>query len=380
MTMENQPLTANALINQLAARHPIDMDRAREVVDARLQQYQLPIYMRALLGIGAGLASLFLIGFIFVAFEPDEAAVFVIGAIFVLSAIGIHIYARRLEQHSAAESFLTQLSFTFIAAGKIMAVIGAVATGFFSLSDEFTVFLCMLLLTLSTYFVYDLYVDRLVSSVSTLAAGLFYLFEVLPGSEDLRVAIFFSAIAPVAFMMMVHPRVSRTYRPVSVALVAVAIGLGTVLAIEGGSLNAGDGFNREMNLAMLLPAISMMAVLAGTITWASGGHSALAKRPVQVGIVTTVVMGLALMASPMLAIALVVLGHAQHDRLVALAGTLYLPFSLFLYSRRLDLGLMNTGLLLLGQGLVLVAVYFIYKKWAFVDDAGPVLESPYDME
>ncbi|MFP6648930.1 MAG: DUF4401 domain-containing protein [Pirellulaceae bacterium] len=380
MTMENQPLTANALIDQLVARHTIDLDRAREVVDARLQHDLLPIYMRALLGIGAGLASLFLIGFVFVAFQPDEAVVFVVGVIFVLAAIRLHLYARRLEQHSAAESFLTQLSFTFIAAGKIMAVIGAVAAGVFSLSDELTVFLCMLLLTLSTYFVYDLYVDRLVSSVSTLAAGLFYLFEVLPGSEDLRVAVFFSVITPVAFTMMVHPRVSRTYRPVSVALVAVAIGLGTVLATDGGSLNAGDGFNREINLARLLPAISMMAVLVGTIAWASGGRSGLAKRPVQVGIVTTVVMGLTLMASPMLAIALVVLGHAQHDRLVALAGTLYLPYSLFLYSRRLDLGLMNTGLLLLGQGLVLVAVYFIYKKWAFVDDTGPVLESPYDMQ
>ena len=70
--MENQPLTANALIDQLAARHTIDLDRAREVVDARLQHDQLPIYMRALLGIGAGLARLFLIGFIFVAyFTPD---------------------------------------------------------------------------------------------------------------------------------------------------------------------------------------------------------------------------------------------------------------------------------------------------------------------
>jgi hypothetical protein len=96
--------------------------------------------------------------------------------------------------------------------------------------------------------------------------------------------------------------------------------------------------------------------------------------------VTTVLMGLALMASPMLAIALVVLGYAQHDRLVSLAGTLFLPFALFLYSRRLDLGLMNTGLLLLGQGLVLVAVYFIYKRWAFVDDAGPVPESASYME
>jgi hypothetical protein len=362
MTMENQPLTANALIDKLAARHPVDMDRAREVVDTRLQHNPLPIYMRVLLGIGAGLGSAFLIGFIFVA-SCGSAPWFMYGVVFVLAAIGLHLGVRRLKQDSAAASFLTQLSFTFIVTGKILVVIGAVEAEMFARNDELTVFLCMLFLTLGTYFVYDLYIDRLVSSVATLASGLFYLLGSFHGAD--YPAIFFSIITPIAFTMMAHPWVSRTYRPVSVALVVVALGLGTVVATIGNGL---------------LPAISMMAVLAGTIAWASGGRAALAKRPVQVGIVTTVVMGLALMASPMLAVALVVLGHAQHDRLVALAGTLYLPFSLFLYSRRLDLGLMNTGLLLLGQGLVLVAVYFIYKKWAFVDETVPLPESPYQME
>ena len=364
MTMKHQPLTANALIDQLAARHPVDMDRAREVVDTRLQQNPLPIYMRVLLGIGAGLGSAFLIGFIFVA-SCGSAPWFMYGVVFVLAAIGLHLGVRRLKQDSAAASFLTQLSFTFIVTGKILVVFGAVEAEMFARNDELTVFLCMLFLTLGTYFVYDLYIDRLVSSVATLASGLFYLFERFHGLDELQLAISFSIITPIAFTMMAHPWVSRTYRPVSVAMVVVALGLGTVVATIGNGL---------------LPAISMMAVLAGTIAWASGGRSALAKRPVQVGIVTTVVMGLAMMASPMLAVALVVLGHAQHDRLVALAGTLYLPFSLFLYARRLDLGLMNTGLLLLVQGLVLVAVYFIYKKWAFVDEAVPLPESPYRME
>tara|TARA_B100000809_G_scaffold232420_1_gene248306 strand:- start:1757 stop:2896 length:1140 start_codon:yes stop_codon:yes gene_type:complete len=379
MMMENQPLTANALIDQLAARHPIDMDRAREVVDTRLQHNPLPIYMRVLLGMGAGLGSAFLIGFIFVA-SCGSAPWFMYGVVFVLAAIGLHLGVRRLKQDSAAASFLTQLSFTFIVTGKILVVFGAVEAGMFTRNDELTVFLCMLLLTLGTYFVYDLYIDRLVSSVATLASGLFYLFGGLHGLDELQLAISFSIITPIALTMMAHPWVSRTYRPVSVAMVVVAIGLGTVVASEGGRFNAGDGFILEIDLAMLLSSISMMVALVGTIAWASGGRSALAKRPVQVGIVTAVVMGLALMASPMLAIALVVLGHAQHDRLVALAGTLYLPFSLFLYARRLDLGLMNTGLLLLGQGLVLVAVYFIYKKWAFVDEAVPLPESPYRME
>ena len=66
-----------------------------------------------------------------------------------------------------------------------------------------------------------------------------------------------------------------------------------------------------------------------------------------------------------LAIAIIVLGYAQHDRIISLLGILLLPVALFQITRRLDLGLMDTGIILMiKSGLVLI-VYFVYKTWAF---------------
>jgi len=72
-----------------------------------------------------------------------------------------------------------------------------------------------------------------------------------------------------------------------------------------------------------------------------------------------------LMTGPVLAIAIIVLGYAQHDRIISLLGTLLLPVALFQITRRLDLGLMDTGIILVIKASVLLLVYFVYKTWAF---------------
>ena len=72
------------------------------------------------------------------------------------------------------------------------------------------------------------------------------------------------------------------------------------------------------------------------------------------------------MTGPVLAIAIIVLGYAQHDRIISLLGVLLLPVALFQITRRLDLGLMDTGLILVIKAGVLLIVYFCYNKWAFV--------------
>ena len=64
------------------------------------------------------------------------------------------------------------------------------------------------------------------------------------------------------------------------------------------------------------------------------------------------------------AISIIVLGYAQHDRIISLLGVLLLPVALFQITRRLDLGLMDTGLILVIKAGVLLIVYFFYNKWA----------------
>ena len=69
--------------------------------------------------------------------------------------------------------------------------------------------------------------------------------------------------------------------------------------------------------------------------------------------------------APIMAIAVIILGYARHDRLVSIVGSAFLLLSLAVYTRALDLGLMVTGGLLLAGGLTLLAVYWLYRCWVF---------------
>ena len=89
------------------------------------------------------------------------------------------------------------------------------------------------------------------------------------------------------------------------------------------------------------------------------------KRVLLVSILALFVWCSTLMTGPVLAISIIVLGYAQHDRIISLLGILLLPVALFQITRRLDLGLMDTGIILVIKASVLLLVYFVYKTWAF---------------
>ena len=71
------------------------------------------------------------------------------------------------------------------------------------------------------------------------------------------------------------------------------------------------------------------------------------------------------MTGPVLAVSIIVLGYAQHDRIISLIGIFLLPVALFQITRRLDLGLMDTGIILMIKSALVLIVYFVYKTWAF---------------
>ncbi len=220
-------MTATGLIDSLAEDFSIDKDRAREVASERIQKNQMPIYLRTLIGIGSFVSAVFLIGIFGVSMRLDEDAFFGFGLVLALVAIFMYVKSRRLEQHSPLESFLTLFSFALILAGKIMLVFGGVELFSSGRDEEFTAFVIAAIFTCITYPVYTLYTDRLISFTSTLIMGIIWLGGELAGAldwhDELIAPLFFSIITPLAFVMMIHPRVTRTFRPVSIGLVLVSV-------------------------------------------------------------------------------------------------------------------------------------------------------------
>ena len=195
--------------------------------------------------------------------------------------------------------------------------------------------------------------------------------EQMSWPEEITTMAFFSLVAPLAFIMMIHPRVTRTFRPVSIGLLSTSIGLAVAItSISPGILQVADMLkNSQISIDDLMVIISapvlMFFVSVYVMVWACGGKVGKKKRVLVVSILTLFLLCSTLMTGPVLAIAIIVLGYAQHDRIISLLGILLLPVALFQITRRLDLGLMDTGIILMiKSGLVLI-VYFVYKTWAF---------------
>ena len=363
-------ITASELIDSLSNDFEIDEERAREVALERIQKNQMPIYLRALIGVGSFVTAGFLMLVINVTLEIDEDSLLGVGIFCVICAIALYLYGRKVEQHTPLEAFLTLFSFALILSGKIMCVIGFIII--LEPDDVLGASLMVnIIFTCVTYPVYSLYMDRFISFTSCLVMALFWVMEKMSWPEEITTMAFFSLVAPLAFLMMIHPQVTRTFRPISTGLLSTSIGLAVAItAISPGILQIGDLLKESKisieDLIMIFSApVVMFFVSIFVIIWSCGGKIGEKKRVLVVSILALFLLSSTLMTGPVLAIAIIVLGYAQHDRIISILGILLLPVALFQITRRLDLGLMDTGIILMiKSGLVLI-VYFVYKTWAF---------------
>ena len=363
-------ITASELIDSLSNDFEINEERAREVALERIQKNQMPIYLRALIGVGSFVTAGFLIAFVGVTLGIGVSLIYGVGLFHVICALPLYLYSRKIEQHTPLEAFLTFFSFALILSGKIMCIAGFTAA--FEPDDVLGASLIVnIIFTCVTYPIYSLYMDRFISFTSCLVMALFWVIEQMSWPEEITTMAFFSLMAPLAFIMMIHPRVTRTFRPISIGLISISVGLAVAItAISPGILQISDLLKESKisieDLIMIFSApVVMFFVSVFVIIWSCGGKIGEKKRVLVVSILALFLLCSTLMTGPVLAVSIIVLGYAQHDRIISLIGILLLPVALFQITRRLDLGLMDTGIILMIKSALVLIVYFVYKTWAF---------------
>jgi hypothetical protein len=363
-------ITASELIDSLSNDFEIDEERAREVALERIQKNQMPIYLRALIGVGSFVTAGFLMAIIGETLDIDESLIYAVGLFHVICAIPLYLYGRKIEQHTPLEAFLTFFSFALILSGKIMCIAGFTAA--FEPDDVLGASLIVnIIFTCVTYPIYSLYMDRFISFTSCLVMALFWVMEQMSWPEEITTIAFFSLVAPLAFIMMIHPRVTRTFRPISIGLISTSVGLAVAItAISPGILQISDLLKEskisiEDFIIIFSAPVVMFFVSVFVIIWSCGGKIGAKKRVLVVSILALFLLCSTLMTGPVLAVSIIVLGYAQHDRIISLIGIFLLPVALFQITRRLDLGLMDTGIILMIKSALVLIVYFVYKTWAF---------------
>ena len=343
-------LTAARLIDDLSNSDEFDPHQARTIAKHRIQHNTYPLYLRILIGIGAFTSGAFLLGLL-ATWEIFEVEVLVLltGAFMIGLAIYSHLKTKTIDSSTTVHAMLQQASFAMVFAGKIMFVIGAnLVFG----EGELTSFLALLLVTASTYYVYDMYVDRLASSTATMIALGVVMAEYFRLPEDILASFGVGLGAPLAFTIIIHPRISQALAPVGIGL----LGLTGYLAVAVTFLQPSTAY---------IASIAVAGTLIAMLLWACGGRKTLFTRQVIVAIIATLLMASLKLVAPIMAIAVIILGYARHDRLVSIIGSGFLLLSLAVYTRALDLGLMVTGGLLFAGGLTLIAVYWLYRCWVF---------------
>lgn len=345
-----------------------DREKASEFIRKLHTRDDPPLYLRALIGLGAFISSLFLLGFLVASELLVSGHLLPWGLGFIAAAFGLWKRSQKERDASFLKTFLAVLSFTWMAAGKILFVV--------DLSEafgEWGAFFGLGLVTAATYFVYRLTIDRFLSCLGVCCAFTAAIFEqgiygsggrgdlthmaaeyIIPNGLSLcGLATLEACLA--AYLL--SGRAGRKFLPMAYALVGGLVMNVFLLTLEGPELEESSGFPFVMVLGLLL-AVGLIALTAR----AAGGRRALRSPRLLAAMLGTLACGFFISPGILLGACLLVYGYGHHDRLLTAFGGLVMPVFLFLWYYDMELTLTEKSAVLLGSGLAMLAARFLFCR------------------
>jgi hypothetical protein len=337
-----------------------NIEDTKKFILTKQDEKGLPIYLHILAGIGAFIASVCFISFLFAAEIVDlssEEEMILFGILFVAAAIFVKSAVR--SKGSIKYSFIIQTSFVTMVVGKILFV-----TGMGSIMDSgWGASFALLIITALTYIIYKMPIDRFLSSFATLLSILLNILwnRDLPLPREFLFNGFFLLQMTAAAILFTNSKIKREHLPLSYAF---ALSLcATILHLAFPSEFV---FWRAKRIIDPIFINVMLSIgLIGLIAWAAGGIEKLKKEPLRIACLGVVLFGLISAPGIILAIGLLILGYVKHERLLILMGTLLMPVFLFTYYYNLNFSLYKKSTVLILSGIVLLMgrAYLKYKKW-----------------
>ena len=366
MNQPNEPITAGALLGTLNAKGMLhDPEEAGKQLAAGSVGEEVPIYLRILSLIGAVIATGFF--FLFLAFIGgiDEDTLLILGLVFVAAAYGLLIVAKK--SNPILHVFVTTCSFTILAVGKIMFVIGFVEMldDLFSLSSRGEIWAATLgvgLATVLTYKLFPFVLDRFISSCYLLGYFIGSVIALLDSDSDLMpVAIawimnfFFLSYMICAGFLLLHEKVKKLYDPVAYALICSLLGLAVM---QSGLMNV-PKFQPVLGIEIWLPNFIAGFGLLYLLSHAVGGFKKQMDSQAIVIAAGVILLAFFTNAGILLSILLMVFGRMNHRPLVAFIGWISLTGFLIYYYYQLDFTLETKSYVLLGSGGLLLGIRLI---------------------
>ena len=366
MNQPNEPITAGALLGTLNAKgmllHP---EEAGKQLATRSVGEEVPVYLRILTLIGALIASGFFFLFLAISGILDEDGFLILGLVFVAAAYGLLVAAKK--SNPILQVFFITCSFTLLAVGKILFVIGFVVMfgDLFSLrsrGDQRVALLGIGLATVLTYKLFPFVLDRFISSCFFL--GLFIEIvialpdldsDVMPVVAAWIMNFFFLTYMICAGFLLLHEKVKKLYDPVAYALICTLLGLAVMQSGLMGEPKLEPVLGFEIWLPNFIAGFGLLYLLSHAV----GGFKKQMDSQAIVIAVGVILLALFTNAGILLSIMLTVFGRMNHRRLVSFIGWISLTGFLIYYYYQLDFTLETKSYVLLGSGGLLLGIRLI---------------------
>lgn len=366
MNQPNEPITAGALLDTLNAKGILhDPEEAGKQLAVGSVGEKVPIYLRILTLIGAVIATGFFFLFLAIYGILDEDTLLILGLVFVAAAYGLLIVAKK--SNPILHVFVTTCSFTILAVGKIMFVIGFVEMfdDLFSLSSRGEIWPATLgvgLATVLTYKLFPFVLDRFISSCYFLGFFIGAVIalpdldsSVMPVVAAWIMNFFFLAYMICAGFLLLHEKVKKLYDPVAYALICTLLGL----AVMQSGLMSDPKLEPVLGFEIWLPNFIAGFGLLYLLSYAVGGFKKHMDSQVIVIAVGVILLAFFTNAGILLSILLMVFGRMNHRPLVSFTGWISVTGFLIYYYYQLDFTLETKSYVLLGSGGLLLGVRLI---------------------
>jgi len=366
MNQPNEPITAGALLGTLNAKgmllHP---EEAGKQLATRSVGEEVPVYLRILTLIGALIASGFFFLFLAISGILDEDGFLILGLVFVAAAYGLLVAAKK--SNPILQVFFITCSFTILAVGKILFVIGFVEMfdDLFSTRSRGVIWAATLgvgLATVLTYKLFPFVLDRFISSCSFLGFFIGAVIalpdldsSVMPVVATWIMNFFFLAYMICAGFLLLHEKVKKLYDPVAYALICTLLGL----AVMQSGLMSDPKLEPVLGFEIWLPNFIAGFGLLYLLSHAVGGFKKQMDSQAIVIAAGVILLAFFTNAGILLSILLMVFGRMNHRPLVAFIGWISMTGFLIDYYYQLDFTLETKSYVLLGSGGLLLGIRLI---------------------
>ncbi len=367
-------LSLPALLDALEAHGALD-DRpgAEGALARRSVEAGLPIYARVLAGLGAFISALcfaLAVALLDVVDFDSAATLLLIGV--PLAALALPLRRAGLASPgTAVSSFVLQLSFFAMAAGKLLAVWGVAI----ALDTEWGLAIGAAIATVATYRLYPSPIDRFASVYATTGVLVALVLWDVDSALARDVAVHLVGIACLggSATLLVAPRAPGWTRPAAFAMLFALVTLVVMLTTPDALM----GWRPLADLSQW-PLRAALALTIGVAAARITREAVPARMHADLAAVGAVAaLALALVADPgvTLAVAMLALGHGRHERVLVAGGLVLLPAFLGLYYYSLDLDLATKAGVLVASGLVLLAArWYLTVRVPQVSEPAPAGE------